>query len=208
MKKISIRALILDYGGVISLPQNPENVTNILRLMDRDYQSFYSAYLRQRAQYDRAQISGDQYWRDLLLQCGLDPVDFDTAHLIQEDVVSWTQINPAVIQFITEKRSQIGKLAMISNMTVDTLAYMRVHFGWLGLFDDLCFSCDLGFSKPDREIYETCLRRLRLSPQECLFVDDSARNVQGAAESGLHAIHFTGFDAFLQEVSEKYCFTP
>ena len=44
--------MILDYGGVISLPQNPGNVANILRLMDRDYKSFYAAYLRLRTQYD------------------------------------------------------------------------------------------------------------------------------------------------------------
>ena len=49
-----------------------------------------------------------------------------------------------------------------------------------------------------------CLERLRLSPGECLFVDDSARNVQAALDLGFHAIHFTSSAALRTELDEKY----
>jgi hypothetical protein len=35
MGKTKIRALILDYGGVISKPQNPDNVNNILKILSQ-----------------------------------------------------------------------------------------------------------------------------------------------------------------------------
>ena len=207
MGKIRIRALILDYGGVISQPQNPENVNNILRSLKQDDNGFQEVYRRQRAQYDSGLFSGEQYWGNILQHYGLNPNGFDVARLIQEDVKSWTQINELMIQFITDSRSKIHKLAIISNMTRDTLVFMRSHYSWLELFDELCFSCELGKNKPDREIYETCLRKLKVCPGECLFVDDSMRNVKGAMELGMHAILFTNFSEFMLELDEKFCIT-
>ena len=204
MGMIKIRALILDYGGVISQPQNPKNVNNILRSLKQNHNGFGEVYRRQRAQYDSAQISGEQYWINILQHYGLNPNDFKVARLIQEDVKSWTQINESMIQFITECRSKITKLAIISNMTSDTLAFMRRHYDWLELFDELCFSCEIGINKPDREIYETCLRKLKISRNECLFVDDSLKNVKGAVELGLHAIQFKSFSEFVLEMDEKF----
>lgn len=207
MAKIPLRALILDYGGVISLPQDPENLGNLLRSLSMDGNDFHEAYRKQRAPYDRGQVSGEQYWSAVLRDLGRSPQDADLAHLVQEDVHSWTRLSQDMIQFISARRSQVHKLAVISNMTFDTLAYMRRHFDWLALFDALCFSCELGINKPEREIYQACLRQLALRAGECLFVDDSARNVHGAREAGMHAILFTDFPAFLREVEEVYSFT-
>jgi putative hydrolase of the HAD superfamily len=207
MGKIKISGLILDYGGVISQSQNPENVDNILRTLKQDYNGFREVYQRQRAQYDRGEISGEQYWLNILQHYGLNPGGFDLASLVQEDVKSWTHLNEPMIQFITEGRSRIHKLAMISNMTHDTLAFMRAHYTWLELFDELCFSCEVGINKPDKEIYNTCLQELKLSRNECLFVDDSVKNVQGALEFGMHAIHYKNFSEFVLELDEKFCIT-
>ena len=207
MGKTSIKALILDYGGVVSLPQNSENVNNILRILQLGNDGFQAVYRGLRGPYDSGHISGEQYWISILQHFGLDTRDFDISRLIQEDVLSWTDINEAMIRFITESKPKFRKLAMISNMASDTLAYLRAHCSWLELFDVLSFSCDLGGNKPDREIYAACLRKLDLPPGECLFVDDSAKNVKGAQESGLHAIQFRTFLEFVQELGNKFIAT-
>jgi HAD superfamily hydrolase (TIGR01509 family) len=89
-------------------------------------------------------------------------------------------------------------------MVEDTLVLMRRRYDWLDLFDELVFSCELGVNKPEREIYEVCLRRLDVDPNECLFVDDSAKNVQGAIEVGMHTIQFENFPQFMLELDQKY----
>jgi len=207
MDKIKIRAIILDYGGVISQPQNPENVNNILQSLKQEYIDFKEVYKSQRAQYDSGHISGEEYWINILRHYGLEPNGFEIARLIQEDVKSWTQINESMIQFITESRGKIHKLAMISNMTSDSLAFMKKHYHWLELFDELILSCEIGKNKPDRQIYEACLSRLNVCPNECLFVDDSIENVRGAMELGMYAIQFKTFSEFQLELSGKYCIT-
>jgi len=120
MEKINIRALILDYGGVISQPQNRTNINNILQCLDQDYDDFMPVYYDLRAGYDNGQLSGKEYWVKVLQHYDLEPNGFDLSYFIQEDVNSWININQSMIRFITENRNRIPKLAMISNMVEDT----------------------------------------------------------------------------------------
>ena len=109
-----------------------------------------------------------------------------------------------MIQFIKESREKLHTLAIISNMTRDTLSFMKKHFQWLELFDELIFSCDFGKNKPDARIYEACLSRIEIPRHECLFVDDSAENLHGAIKSGMKVIHFNSFIQFGQELDKNF----
>jgi putative hydrolase of the HAD superfamily len=208
MKKTRIRALILDYGGVISEPQNPDNVSNILQILGQDAGDFRDIYLRERTHYDSGRLSGREYWRNVLRRLGLEPSGSKVDDLIREDVKGWTRINDSMIRFVEESKARLHKLAIMSNMTKDTLVLMNKYFHWLELFDELVFSCEIGISKPDARIYDTCLARLEMSPQECLFVDDSEENVLGAIKSGMNVIHFKSFSQFRQELDRSFYLTP
>ena len=207
MKKTKIRALILDYGGVISQPQNPDNVKNMLQILKQDDHDFRNVYQGERANYDKGQLSGEDYWRNIYRHYDLEPNDTGIAKLIQEDVKSWTHINDSMVRFIKENRGRLHKLAIISNMTRNTLAFMNTHFQWLEYFDELIYSCDVGTNKPDARIYEACLNRLEILPQECLFVDDSEENVLGAMKLDMKVIHFKSFSQFWQELDENFYLT-
>ena len=172
MKKTGIRALIFDYGGVISKPQNLDSVQEILQILGTDENSFRGVYYAQRKNYDNGQLSGKEYWLNILQYFGLEANESKVNTLIQEDVRSWAQINGPMIRFIEERRAEVEKLAIISNMTRDTLTYIKNHFEWLKVFDEQIYSCEIGINKPDIRIYEFCLRSLDISAQECLFVDD------------------------------------
>ena len=52
-----------------------------------------------------------------------------------------------------------------------------------------------GVIKPDARIFDLLCNRAGLAPRECLFIDDSARNIAAAAAFGMETIHFTGPDA-------------
>jgi HAD superfamily hydrolase (TIGR01509 family) len=57
------------------------------------------------------------------------------------------------------------------------------HLDWLKHFDHQTYSCDIGINKPNIRIYEHCLNRLAVSPRECLFVEDCAKEC-GRGEEG------------------------
>lgn len=206
MSKTKIKALILDYGGVISQPQSSKNVNNIFKVLHVDHDEFREIYLREREHYDGGRTSGEEYWTSILKHFDFNPDDLDINFLIQEDVKSWTKLNQSMIDFIHDSHPKIQKLAVISNMMYDTLAFIRTHFSWLELFDVLIFSCDLGINKPDKRIYQACLQKLPVSADECLFVDDSVENVNAAIQTGMNAIQFTTYPKFLADLNEGFTF--
>ncbi len=57
--------------------------------------------------------------------------------------------------------------------------------------------------KPDPRIFALLCERAGLLPQDCVFVDDSLKNVAGALGSGMDAIHFTSPEALEQALTER-----
>ena len=53
--------------------------------------------------------------------------------------------------------------------------------------------------KPDPDIYRILLERYDLKPEECVFIDDRAENIEAAKILNFNAIRFTNID----EVKEK-----
>lgn len=70
-----------------------------------------------------------------------------------------------------------------------------VHPELVGAFEDVVVSGDEKLIKPDRRIYDVLTHRNGLVPGECLFIDDSPKNVDGAQDAGWQAVHFTGAQA-------------
>ncbi|WP_399896012.1 HAD family hydrolase [Streptomyces sp. BBFR51] len=56
-------------------------------------------------------------------------------------------------------------------------------------FDAVVLSEKVGIRKPDPEIFRLVLRKLDLSAQECVFVDDTAHHLPAAEELGFAVIH-------------------
>ena len=59
-------------------------------------------------------------------------------------------------------------------------------------FDGTLISADVKQIKPCAEIYDTLYKTFRLVPRECLFIDDSAQNIEGAERTGMPGIVFHG----------------
>jgi putative hydrolase of the HAD superfamily len=78
--------------------------------------------------------------------------------------------------------------------------------GWRSMFpvDELCEevvdSSHVGMRKPDREIYELTCERMKITPEESIFVDDNADNIAAARAYGMEAVHFLEPIAALDEL--------
>ena len=71
---------------------------------------------------------------------------------------------------------------------------------WAPLFDVVVTSGEVGMAKPDRRIYLLTAERLGLAPADCVFVDDLAVNVRGAAAAGMVGVHHHSVRATTEEI--------
>ncbi len=61
-------------------------------------------------------------------------------------------------------------------------------------FDATCMSCDIGVKKPDRKIYEICIEKLGVQPEECLYVGDGgSHELEAAQDCGMIPLQATWY---------------
>lgn len=71
---------------------------------------------------------------------------------------------------------------------------------WTGVADAVLASGPLGFAKPDPRAYLAVADALGLDPGECVFVDDLAVNVRGAAAVGMVGVVHHDLEVTLGEL--------
>lgn len=203
-EKKPISALVLDFGGVISRPWDPSAAGTRLQALQRRYEDFYEIYSRHRGAYDQGRMDAEAYWRAVLGHYGIEATAGEIPFLVEEDIRSWVQPNPQMRAFVEERHDAFSKRAILSNMNVEVLAFVRRQYDWLDLFDERIYSCEVGCVKPGREIFDLCVSRLGLAPETCLFVDDAQCNTEAARAAGLSSIHYRDHDRFLAEFEREY----
>jgi putative hydrolase of the HAD superfamily len=195
----TIKAIIFDFGGVISHPQNEERKHEMNDILNIPYSDFISSYFRHRHQYDAGLITGKEYWKRICTVHAIEVKAIDILKLIKLDVKGWTRINTTMLAYVFLLQNTGIKTALLSNMTLDILTHIRAKYSWINDFHTCIFSCEHHIVKPDKKIYEICLETLDVDPSNCLFIDDTELNVHSARNLGIRAILFLNE----QELSRK-----
>jgi 2-haloacid dehalogenase len=78
----------------------------------------------------------------------------------------------------------------LTNWNHETFGFARERYTWLSLFRGIVVSAEERCVKPEPGIYRVLLDRYRLEAADCVFVDDSLVNVDGARAVGMHGLHF------------------
>jgi 2-haloacid dehalogenase len=68
----------------------------------------------------------------------------------------------------------------------------------------MVLSCERALVKPEAAIYELAARVAGTDAGECLFVDDSQANVEGAMRAGLESFRFVDEDDFFARLGRDY----
>jgi putative hydrolase of the HAD superfamily len=194
------RALVLDFGGVISRtlfethPQSEQALglqagTLTWRgpfepASDPLWQSMQAGHISERAywQVRTREVGGllGESWQEMrtLVQ---------RARGAQPQAV----IRPEAVQAITQAKALGCSLAILSNEL--DLFYgpeFRHKLDFLALFDVIIDATYTGILKPDPRAYAMCAQALQCAPGDCVFVDDQWRNVEGAIKAGWNTVHF------------------
>lgn len=98
-------------------------------------------------------------------------------------------LDSGLVDFIRTLRPKY-QTAVISNATDNLQNALTNQFKIADAFDLIVGSATEKVMKPDPRIYQRTLERLGRQPNEAVFIDDFAHNIQAAEELGMAAIHF------------------
>ncbi|MCS7078969.1 MAG: HAD family phosphatase [Chloracidobacterium sp.] len=188
---MSLKAVIFDYGKVLCLPQPAEVVDAIVKRLGVGYDAYAQAYMQFRGEYDRGTLDDIAYWQAVAGFCGRTVAPEVAQELADLDARGWSHPNRLLVDWAERVRGAGFKVGVLSNMQRSLRRRLNSLCPWLPAADAAVFSSDIGFIKPEPEIYRYALTQLRVRPEEALFIDDVETNAAAARELGLHALHFT-----------------
>lgn len=79
-------------------------------------------------------------------------------------------------------------LAVCSNSIRNTVEVMMEKAGLIPYLDFIISNQDVKHGKPNPEMYNTAIERMRLDPKECLIVEDNDNGVKAALASGANLL--------------------
>ncbi len=194
------KALILDFGGVVTrtMFETHDITERALGLppgtltwrgpFDPDSDPLWRSM-------QAREITERDYWmtrtREVGRMLGEDWMDMKTfvqrARGADADLVLRPEARDAIV-----KVKQAGlKLAILSNeLDLFYGVEFRKRFPLIDLFDVIVDATYTKILKPDPRAYETVLSELGLPRENCVFVDDQKKNIEGAEAVNLPYVHF------------------
>jgi epoxide hydrolase-like predicted phosphatase len=95
--------------------------------------------------------------------------------------------NTELIEYARRLRPRY-RTGILSNSFVGAREREQAAYGFEDLVDELIYSHECGLWKPDPAIYALACERLRVRPEQMVFLDDYEPNVEGARQAGIHAV--------------------
>lgn len=206
-----IRAVICDFGGVLSLP------------LLKGFAAFQDDSGVSMEQLGRAMLAGaddlDGKHPLFELECGRiteerfldlirDGLEAELGHRprmhrFKEIFFEALQPNPPMIDLMAELRESGYRMAMLTNNVREWEPLWRSKLPVDEIFETVVDSAFVGMRKPDREIYELTLGRLDgIEASECLFVDDMEVNCDAARDLGMVAVQFGDNEQAMTDIRE------
>ncbi len=198
--RVTIRAVILDVGGVIVHEQDQVGRSKWeARLGLPSGQLTRLVFdMESAARAPLGQVSERRVWADVGRQFGL--TDEQTYEL-RRDFWSGEHVDTTLVQFITSLRPHY-RIAILSNAWSDARSIHNVRFNFSAWVDLAVYSAEVKLVKPDSRIYQLVLSQLDLAAQECIFVDDNLANVHAAKVLGMQGIWYRDTRQTVNDIKE------
>jgi len=133
--------------------------------------------------FNEGAISPQEFYRLVISKLKAE-IGYDEFYAIYSDVFF---LNSSVLE-IMKRLKRNYKLILLSNTDVMHFTFIKKRFPEILIFDDYILSYEVGAMKPDSRIYEEALKRTGFKPEECLFIDDTEENIEGAQRLGINVI--------------------
>ncbi len=177
-----VKNIVFDMGGVL-IDFNSE------RTLKEFFPEKYHSVIREN-------VFNGSVWRNIdkgvltfdeAIPFVLNEIPKETHSLVTEmltDFYPYMPVFPDMYGFIERIKKAGYKVYLLSNASPRVFdRYFDIPA--LSLMDGLFISCLYKILKPDLKIYEAFCNKFSLKPEECFFIDDVPKNIDGAKNYGM-----------------------
>jgi len=183
-----IKAIIFDFWNVICTFDNNLFIEKIFsktplskeKLHDLIYNKSNLPKL-----YEIWEISSNEFFENIKNLCEL---DINQADFIEAYTNIFTPIKSTFD--LIKKLKNNYKLSLLSNTSEWDFNFWIKPIEIFDLFNTVTLSYEVKEMKPENKIYLDCLNKLKLNPNECIYIDDIKKYSDKATEIGMIWINY------------------
>ena len=181
---MKIKCIIFDFGGVLISEKIEPVFKEANKILEKE------AFIRRGKLHDiavKGKISTTEHYRLLSKETGVSPnllkKTFTQAYL------KVMKPNEKTINIAKRLKVKGYKVSILSN-TTKMVKIINKKYGIFQTFHPTVFSCDIGYMKPQKEIFTTLLKKAKMKPQECIYIEDRKEFLVTPRKLGIKTLHF------------------
>jgi putative hydrolase of the HAD superfamily len=175
-----IKAITFDFWGVFAAINPPMN--EYVRKQGIELDKYAKEIHNHIKEHDLGKITERQFLQRCSKILGVE-IPYPEYRYVYKDAT----LNKDLMEVVRKLREKY-KIALLSNNNEEYSKEYLFRPGLDKLFDVLVLSYQVGYRKPDPEIYRILIKRLDLKPEEILFLDDDPTKLPPAEEQGIKTL--------------------
>jgi putative hydrolase of the HAD superfamily len=183
---MSISTIVFDFGNVVAFFSHLRAAQQLAAYGKMPAEEVAAALFGGALEddYESGRMSTADFVRRVREACGVCCTDEQFCSAFAD--MFWP--NPEVCELVPLLKGRYKLLLLSNTNELHSRHFRRQFAGVLAHFDAVVCSHEVGVRKPDRRVFEHCLRLARARPGECVFIDDLPANVEAARACGWHGI--------------------
>ncbi len=213
MKKIKesmepkINAIIFDVGGVLFLVKGNRKEKHLLSSfreaclllkefgvnVSKSLKALFDIYIKS----SRGDMSKEKTMNLMSKELGISPKKLEKLfrQVYRDNTVENKELYDCVLK-LKKIGYKIGILSTQFHLSKDILIPEKYYQN----FDALEISCEDKLRKPDKKAFKLILQRLKVKPEESVFVDDKQENLDTAEDLGMKTVLFKNNEQFFLDL--------
>lgn len=197
-----MKAILFDFDGVLTIDKYGSD--SILRYLDENTDVSIEVLKKEYYRLNKGLLYGEYTHKDVWNEyCANVNAEIDFQILVDSFIN--TPLDNEMISIVKELKEKY-LIGMVTDNKVDRIDTILKHHCLTDLFDTVTVSAQCKCGKNDRKIFDITLEALNIEPSECVFIDNSEKNLIVPNEMGIHTILFDDkkrdFNEFNKKLSE------
>lgn len=201
MSDKEIRLVIFDIGRVILDFDHMITCRKLAKYSSKDEEYIYDYIFNSEVlnEYEKGKITSAKMFEAISDKLGLD-IPFEKFKRIWGDIFTLKE----GIEELIRRVKKAASIAVLSNTDEMHFDFIMDRVEIMKDFDWLFLSHEIGFRKPDKEIFEYIRDVTGFAPNEMIFIDDIEEFAEAASKYGIKGILFKDIDTLAKDLEAMF----
>lgn len=181
-----IKAILFDFDGVLTVDKTGSQ--SILYYISKATGISFDALKTEYYKYNKRLLNGKlthrEMWGDFCKSLGR-----DIEYSVLIDSFRHTPLDNEMLDLVKELQSEY-KIGMVTDNKCDRINEILSYHKLSGLFDVVSVSAEYKSGKESAYIFSKTAEKLAVAPKDCIFIDNTAKNLIATKQLGMKTILF------------------